>query len=560
MAYIEPNSTLWLFKDIPFDMEYNDTMYFPNRTAQEYWFEDRLDPNRKYSKLSYQRKSKGVIKLEESMGNVYNCNYMMFKNDSFENKWFYAFITNVEYINNATVEISYVLDVVQTWLIDATFSECFIQRQHSETDGYGENLQAESPFGGPYVYDELSSISYDAALVIVTTFDINNIILDIPFELIAGYQKQHTNVTASGCHFYKFEFDVPTDMALAELFLAGMAALGKSDEIVCMLTVANDLWEAYEDPNYTPDYHYVTPPSTLGTYTPRNKKLLSYPYYGLSIIDYSGKENIFRQELFDNLNTKGYAMFEGWENRHPISSIMLIPHHYMGKAINMSEAIESPTCPECSWKNDQFLAWLAQNLLGTERPPIISGKPLDIDVGNVPSQPALPANNALSTYVEQGLGPKVTSGAGMEMSTLGASGSLGAIEGVVGGLAISAIETCLARVIANPSRVEGNINNITRYQLQGFEFTVARKHITPEFAEKIDKYFDMFGYTMNKVAVPNLHARPKYTYVKTIGSNIHGLIPASAAKNLEDIFNKGIRFWDSSAVFGDFSQNNSPVT
>lgn len=39
--------------------------------------------------------------------------------------------------------------------------------------------------------------------------------------------------------------------------------------------------------------------------------------------------------------------------------------------------------------------------------------------------------------------------------------------------------------------------------------------IKRQFAERIDKYFDMFGYTTNKIKVPNLNNRPNWNYVKT---------------------------------------------
>ena len=46
---------------------------------------------------------------------LYNCNYLAFQNASFGGKWFYAFIDSVEYVNNVTSEVTYTIDVMQTW-------------------------------------------------------------------------------------------------------------------------------------------------------------------------------------------------------------------------------------------------------------------------------------------------------------------------------------------------------------------------------------------------------------------------------------------------------------
>ena len=49
--------------------------------------------------------------------------------------------------------------------------------------------------------------------------------------------------------------------------------------------------------------------------------------------------------------------------------------------------------------------------------------------------------------------------------------------------------------------------------------------IKRQFAERIDKYFDMYGYLTNTVKVPNVNNRSNWNYVKTVGANILGNIP-----------------------------------
>lgn len=83
----------------------------------------------------------------------YDCNYLMFQNSGFGSKWFYAFITSVEYVNNAVTEISFEIDVMQTWFFNYSVGECFIEREHSASDEIGENLVPETVNVGEYVLE-----------------------------------------------------------------------------------------------------------------------------------------------------------------------------------------------------------------------------------------------------------------------------------------------------------------------------------------------------------------------------------------------------------------------
>ena len=80
--------------------------------------------------------------------------------------------------------------------------------------------------------------------------------------------------------------------------------------------------------------------------------------------------------------------------------------------------------------------------------------------------------------------------------------------------------------------------------------------IKQQFAERIDKFFDMYGYLTNTVKIPNLNNRPNWNYIKTIGANIIGDIPQMDLQTIKDIFNNGVTLWHNSTTFLDYSQNN----
>lgn len=70
---------------------------------------------------SYQRSQLGTIRVALKYEQLIDCNYLMFKNTNFENKWFYAFITGIGYVSNDVTDVYYDLDVMQTWCYDYEF-------------------------------------------------------------------------------------------------------------------------------------------------------------------------------------------------------------------------------------------------------------------------------------------------------------------------------------------------------------------------------------------------------------------------------------------------------
>ena len=69
------------------------------------------------------------IRVEATADTLFDCNYIMWQNPSFGTKWFYAFIIDVEYLNNETAEITFEIDEMQTWYFGYTIKQSFIERK-----------------------------------------------------------------------------------------------------------------------------------------------------------------------------------------------------------------------------------------------------------------------------------------------------------------------------------------------------------------------------------------------------------------------------------------------
>ena len=163
---IQPNTNIIILKDCPLDKSYEHTIYFTSLDNQVDYFKSLRKHN--LTKQSYQRYEKGVLHVQKTAESLYDCNYLMFQNESFGTKWFYAFITSVEYVNNASARITYEIDVMQTWFFDYDLCECFVEREHSATDTLFGNLVKENlDLGDEYVCNKTDTFDMNEMNVCV---------------------------------------------------------------------------------------------------------------------------------------------------------------------------------------------------------------------------------------------------------------------------------------------------------------------------------------------------------------------------------------------------------
>jgi hypothetical protein len=126
---IEPTGTnVRLFSGIPLDVSQQDQMLFSSANARETYFANWSN-QRSVSEYSYQRTERR-LRLGINVEQARNYNYMAFQNSDYGTRWFYAFITDVNYSNRNACYVSFKLDVFQTWFFDLTFKESFVRRQH----------------------------------------------------------------------------------------------------------------------------------------------------------------------------------------------------------------------------------------------------------------------------------------------------------------------------------------------------------------------------------------------------------------------------------------------
>jgi hypothetical protein len=114
---------------------------------------------------------------------------------------------------------------------------------------------------------------------------------------------------------------------------------------------------------------------------------------------------------------------------------------------------------------------------------------------------------------------------------------------------------------AVPNSVSGNLGAgdlaFAIFGSVGFKFY--NYQIREEFARKIDRYFDMFGYRVNEIKTPNLKSRRYWNYIQTIGVNLEGNIPQEALMELKNMYNTGLTIWHNPSNFLNYDLTNSII-
>ena len=125
MATFQPDTVVYLCST-QLKINNKNQLTFANANEQYQFFMS----NKKYqfTDFSYQRQN-NRIRVPIHIDKLWNCNYVMYQNKHYTNKWFYAYITRLEYKNENVTDVFIQTDAFQTWQFDITYKESFIERE-----------------------------------------------------------------------------------------------------------------------------------------------------------------------------------------------------------------------------------------------------------------------------------------------------------------------------------------------------------------------------------------------------------------------------------------------
>lgn len=531
MAVITPNTDLYLLK-VPLEMDEVNQLTFNDTTAQYNYFNSL--PKMEVDDFTYQRKD-DTVRFGADFDSVLTYNYCMYRNTEFSDKWFYAFITDVIYKSPNSTEIVIKTDVWQTWQFDLNYKPVFVEREHVNDDTVGLNTVPENLELGEYIangnFQDFTQTAVSTAYLcigvsrVIAPFDTNPLSnwLTVYGGIYSGLTYMFFNSFVSlqrVIDWYAnqgYAEDIQTIFYVPNSFVTNSDPKTQSYELGSATNTATVTWlEPSETP--TVENHSFTKPSSLAGYTPRNNKLLCYPFCFFNISNNVGNEFTYHYEDFNG----DYATFISNISLSPSMSIMAFPSNYKNgnNGNNWSYGVSGNKTPQCSWITDYYTNWLTQNA---------------VNVG------VQTFETALSTATNLALGNVVGAGA----SFLGSVGNIMSEH---------------YRAAHVPNQVNGCLNSgDISFSSAKSCFTYLPKCIKNEYAKMCDDYFDMFGYAVHRVKIPNITGRRNWNFVKTEGCYIDADIPQTDLEEIKQMFNSGVTFWHNPATFADYSQNNDII-
>lgn len=522
---ITPHTDIRLL-NVPFELDNKNQLTFNNIEEQTEYFQ-----NLKFieaENCTYQRKD-STIRFPMHIDKILNYNYVMYKNNNYSNKWFYAFITNMEYLNDNVTLISIKTDVYQTWQFDIVFKPSFVEREHVSDDTIGLHTIDENLNVGDVIQEyqvEEASLSQFYWVAVMSSYNPAN---SSQFDGISIYNK---NIFGNQIHIFQ-----ANDSGILRnllIYLMKCNADGHINDVKDIFIIPDALidtsklttqtfeYVGYSCTFYKLNYSYTAESFNLTLpkrynftgFTPKNNKCYCYPYNYMFVSNNNGNQNIFKYEDFNSTDVNfiiELAIGIGCSGK-------LTPLNYKRKARDNDESLPLGKYPTCGWSADSYTNWLTQNAI---------------------NQTTEITSKIANTAIGLATNPYVTA------STIPTQ-----IAGLIGNY----YENSLKPNIESPQNI-GDVNFASNVNT----FTVHCMRSKNEYLQVIDNFFTMYGYKVNSVKLPNITGRLNWNYVKTINANVLGEIPQQDIEELKNILNDGVTFWHNPNTFLDYSKPNNIV-
>ncbi len=560
----KPQSIIHICKGVLLNSSYEHSIYFESEAAQQEFFSGKV--TKSFPAYSYIRKSwplKVAATMEEAMG----WSYLYFRNVE-DGKYYYYFIEDAEYINDATVELKLVMDVLQTYHFSYLLRPCFVEREHTVSDAFGAHTLDEGLEMGEYVtYYQQSIDMGEMAILVMATIN--------PFETTESY------TAPTLCNLFNGVFCgmgvwavAASDWTQLGQTLENLETWGKIDGIQSIWMYPKNLIELGGESSWSDTseffklvagaksttalidaagamaYNFNGKSNDISYPAIRNNKMYCYPYNILYATNGTGDSAVYKFERFFKEGSPGYDMsavlpqFRIYGAIAPDASVRLVPMRYNAydtlgqdsdveyediKLHNYDEGLTSASFPTCAWDADIYKIWMAQNKATQAMTLVGAGAGA---VGNVVSGIA----GLFSLNPGQGVG--------------------NAVNGLVNnGLQVGNLLAQRKDMEVQPPQSRG-AHSISVNTVAGVPgFLLQFKSLSPEYAAIIDDYFTRYGYKVNRIGVPRRKNRENYTYVKTVGCLIGGNFCDADKRAIEAIFDHGITFWTNGNAIGSYGDN-----
>jgi hypothetical protein len=597
MAVVPSSGTnIRLLSGIPFSNDYKHTRWFDTQSEQTTYFTNKPAVH-SMSEATFQKiEGKNFVSVNKSIDELWNVNYLMFQNAQYNSKWFYAFVTKLEYKNKNVTYVHFQIDVFQTWKFMMNFKPSFVVREH---------CKLWNDDGSPVIN------TVDEGLAYGTEYDIVNVKNYIPFGniqflVIVAKQKMHDDVntgeetnpseettkikaTVNGVPqplaYYVHPFksdgsDVDSNIGISNvktvlkglytqddavnnivsIFItdyvgAGVTLSGSTltfdEDMYELAGVADDKAENFNTIYVKEIKEYEMIRKDFGNkyddyVSVTESKLLMHPYTVLTLDDFKGNRRDFKNEYifadFLEINVRG-SMGTSNKVSYTVANYNVgqsVPIGELGDKVMLEGSIINNNPSDVPILNDFLAAYLQGNRNS------ISNQQNSIMFNGVA--------NGLSTAVSGGVSASRRNPVGVAQA--GIEGVQGAGNTVLDLQAIQAKQQDIANIPPSISKMGSN----TAFEFgNGYRgLFLLKKQIKPEYRKKLTAFFNMYGYKLNEVKVPNFHTRQNWNFVQTVSCVITGSFNNEDLKELKAVFDNGITLWHTDDI-GNYALSNEVI-
>lgn len=535
------------------DMTYQNTYTFANKEAQIAFFK---------SKAKYSYTNAGVtkygrnwkIRLPECAENIIDCNYVVFQNTNYQTtgfKYYYGFISNIMWNNGSECEIDYVFDVFQTWLFEIKWGRSYIERTHIysslDTPYY---TTASEPFP-MYEYGGYSNFKTDQELGLIIQM--------APPVTDESTGADYGGIFSQHQYFYSPYATYDDSIAVGTFIDLYVGKYGSQSIVNCYMfprngingfnirlqnyfpAITTPIYEIYDKSDgsiprpYKRTFNFRNT-GTFNGYTVVNKKLLQYPFTTLYM--YNGKNIQYFPKEFFKLKTTGIFEITATYNILYPPSIRYNYEGYKQILADYKNDIFTTTVdgyPSCGTFANAYLNYL--NTTGSDQYRKMGYISALQGIGGAAVAGAMVTTNP----------PLAIMGAGMSLE----KARQGIVNQYINNMRDDYVQSHSSGIAVGGN--DGNVEGANRSIMLQY----GHAWYPVEILKRIDRYFTMYGYQINDVAIPNINVRSKWVYLK-IGTpcNIGGSIPMGHKEEIISALQRGMTFWHGDYI-GDYTQVNS---
>lgn len=526
------NSKIIIAKNIKIDKEYKEVLNYTEQQMLTLVNANKVDSADTYSYI----RDTGEINTHFTYGDCLKCNYMAFQNPDYDNKWFFAFIDDIKYVNDGSTNIKFTIDSWSTWFDKLTINSSFVVREHTNDDTIGNNTLPENLETGEYIINDFDNLDEDGKL--------SNPWICLGVSWLPTNAPVSDDDRVNGSVFSGLYYVACPRVSDASKFISAYDSLGKAEQIYTVFEIPEALADNVTLDNY--DFGGQTnirmgfftgtvvprlmmtnitlnSPNRINGYNPKNNKLFCYPYNYLYITNNNGIDVTYNYEDFINNS----PIFKIYGTVCTGCSMRIVPENYK-KASSTQKlfkqsafGITAGKWPTCSWQSDSYTNWLTQNAINI--PFQIAGDVLSIGGGIATGNSAVATSGFLSI--------------GSSLSTM-----------------------YQHSLVAEQSKGNVNAGDVLIGMKMNL-FTYFKMSIKEEYARCIDNYFTRFGYKTNLTKVPNITGRRYWNYIQLADTEVlgYGEVPQKYVDDINKIARQGVTIWHDHTNIGDYSLNNTIV-